>query len=148
MVKRKRHVFRKPDYSPDEAPEQTFTAFIVKGNRQVIRREVIASKRFRVDEETYVIRPECIFLKNVDGILRSVSYYREGNPNPYDFRGENNGIRADELDRIFAEDFYHIVTNLQPENRMKYVLFVVGATLGLSITFVFLVVLKVYVWRS
>jgi len=147
MPKRKRHVFRKPDYSPDEAPESSFTAFIVKGNRQVIRREVIASKRFRVDEETYVIRPECIFLKNVDGILRSVSYYREGNPNPYDFRTTNLGIQADELDRIFAEDFYHIVTNLQPENRMKYVLFVVASTLGLSVTFVILVVLKVYVWH-
>lgn len=146
--KRKRFLrkFRKPDYSPDEAPEQTFTAYIVKGNRQVIRREVIASKRFRVDEETYVIRPECIFLKNVDGILRSVSYYREGNPNPYNFKEENLGIKAVELDRIFAEDFYHIITNLQPENRMKYVLFVVAATLGLSITYVILVVLKVYVW--
>ena len=151
MVKRKRHLLRrllrKPDYSPDEAPEQTFTAFIIKGNRQVIRREVIASKRFRVDEETYVIRPECIFLKNVDGILRSVSYYREGNPNPYNFKDENLGIKADELDRIFAEDFYHIVTNLQPENRMKYVLFVVAATLGLSVTFVVLVVLRVYIWH-
>ena len=146
MVKRRRHLFRKPDYSPDEAPEQTFTAFIIKGNRQVIRREVTASKRFRVDEETYIIRPECIFLKNVDGVLRSVSYYREGNPNPYNFKDENLGIKPDELDRIFAEDFYHIVTNLQPENRMKYILFVVAGTLGLTAAFVTLVVLKVYVW--
>jgi hypothetical protein len=151
MSRRKRqrpkHVFRKPDYSPDEAPENSFTAYIVKGNRQVIRREVVASKRFRVDEETYIIRPECIFLKNVDGVLRSVSYYREGNPNPYNFKEENLGIKADELDRIFAEDFYHIVTNLQPENRMRYILFVVGATLSLSITFTILMILRVYVWR-
>lgn len=146
--KKPKHVFRKGDYKPDEAPENSFTAYIVKGNRQVIRREVVASKRFRVDEETYIIRPECIFLKNVDGVLRSVSYYREGNPNPYNFKEENLGIKADELDRIFAEDFYHIVTNLQPENRMRYILFVVGATLGLSIFYVLITVIRVFVWKG
>jgi hypothetical protein len=113
---------RKKKYQPDDAPEQTFTAFIVKGNRQVVKREVIASKRFRVDAETYLIRPECIFMKVIDGHLTSVSYYREGNPNPYDFKQENIGIKATELDRIFAEDFYHIVTDLQPEQRGFYIM--------------------------
>ena len=132
----KRRFLRKnKKYQPDDYPEQTFTAFIIKGNRQVARREVVASKRFRIDEETYLIKPECIFLKSIDGQLRSVSIYREGNPNPYDFKTENLGITAKELDRIFAEDFFHIVTNLQPENRMKYILFVVAITLGLSIGF-------------
>jgi len=140
-------MFRKPDYSPDEAPENSFTAYIVKGNRQVIRREVVASKRFRVDEETYIIRPECIFLKNVDGVLRSVSYYREGNPNPYNFKEENLGIKADELDRIFAEDFYHIVTNLQPENRMRYILFVVAGTMSLAVAFLVMMILRVFVLK-
>ena len=146
--RRRRLPFRKPDYSPDEAPEQTFTAYIVLGNRQVVRREVVASKRFRVDEETYLIKPECIFLKNVDGHLRSVSYYREGNPNPYSFVTKNEGVKADELDRIFAEDFFHIITSLQPENRMKYILFVVSSTLGLTIAFVTMMILKVYVWKG
>jgi len=126
---------KKKDYSPDDVLEQTFTAYIVKGNRQVVRREVTASKRFRVDEETYMIKPECIFLKNVDGILRSVSYYREGNPNPYDFEGENIGVKADELDRIFAEDFYHIITNLQPKNRMVYLFLLAIINLILLIVF-------------
>ena len=135
MARRKRHVFKKPDYSPDEAPEQTFTAFIVKGNRQVIKREVVASKRFRVDEETYFIRPECIFLKNIDGELRSVSYYREGNPNPYGFDKENVGVTSDELDRIFAEDFYNIVVDLQPKSRTIYLLIVAIINLTLCIVF-------------
>jgi hypothetical protein len=135
---------KKKDYSPDDALEMTFTAYIVKGNRQVVRREVTASKRFRVDEETYMIKPECIFLKNIDGFLRSVSYYREGNPNPYDFRAENTGLNSKELDRIFAEDFFHIVTDLQPENRMKYILFVVAVTLGLAIAFDVGVILDVF----
>jgi len=134
----------KNTYSPDEIPEQTFTAYIVKGNRQVARREVTASKRFRVDEETYYIKPECIFLKNIDGFLRSVSFYREGNPNPYDFKTENLGLTAKELDRIFAEDFFFIITNLQPDSRMKYVLFVVAINTALAIAFATGVILNVY----
>jgi hypothetical protein len=131
-------------YAPDDAVEQTFTAYIVKGNRQVVKREVIASKRFRVDEETYFIKPDCIFLKNIDGVLKSVSYYKEGNPNPYSFEGVNDGITPAELDRVFAEDFYHIVTNLQPMNRMMYVLVVVVLIFGLSIAFDIGVVVHVF----
>jgi hypothetical protein len=131
MVLRKK---REP-YAPDDAVEQTFLSYIIKGNRQIVKREVIASKRFRLDEETYLIKPECIFLKNVDGVLRSVSYYREGNPNPYDFEGENIGVKPDELDRIFAEDFYHIITNLQPKNRMVYLFLLAIINLILLIVF-------------
>lgn len=126
---------KKEPYSPDDTIEQTFTAYIIKGNRQIVKREVIASKRFRVDEETYIIRPEAIFLKNIDGMLKSVSYYKEGNPNPYTFEGENIGIKAEELDRIFAEDFYHIVTNLQPKNKMMYLLVLAIINLSLIIMF-------------
>lgn len=143
-MKRKHH-FGKRKYQPDDYPEQTFTAFIVKGNRQVARREVIASKRFRVDEETYLIKPECIFLKNIDSQLRSISIYREGNPNPYDFRTENTGITAKELDRIFAEDFFHIVTDLQPENRMKYILFVCAVNVALSVGFAVGVIINAFI---
>jgi len=124
---------RKAKYEEDEALEQTFTAHVVKGNRQVARREVVASKRFRLDEETYLIKPECIFLANVDGELRSVSYYREGNPNPYNFEGENIGVVAKELDRIFAEDFYHIVTNLEPQRKLWYLFLLVIVNLALFI---------------
>lgn len=125
----------KKDYPPDEAPEQFFEAHIVKGNRQCVRRQVQASKRFRVDEDTYMIKPETIYMKNIGGILRSVSYYREGNPNPFDFRTDNIGLTPKELDRIFAEDFFHIITDLQPENRMRYILFVVAINFGLSVAF-------------
>lgn len=136
---------RKKTYSPDEVPEQTFTAYIIKGNRQVARREVTASKRFRVDEETYYIKPECIFLKNIDGFLRSVSYYREGNPNPYDFKKDNTGLTAKELDRIFAEDFFFIVTDLRPDTRMKYVLFVCAINTALAIMFAVGVIINAFI---
>jgi len=138
-------VLRRKAYTPDEVPEQTFTAYIVKGNRQVARREVTASKRFRVDEETYYIKPECIFLKNIEGILRSVSYYREGNPNPYDFKGDNLGLTAKELDRIFAEDFFFIVTNLHPDTRMKYVLFITAINTALILMFCVGVIINAFI---
>jgi hypothetical protein len=132
------------DYKPDDTQEQTFTAYIIKGNRQVVRREVVASKRFRVDDETYIIRPECIFLKNIDGAIHSISVYREGNPNPYNFQEENLGIKSKELDRIFAEDFFHIVTSLQPENRMKFVLLIVAVNLSCSLAYAVGVILHAY----
>jgi len=44
-------------------------------------------------------------------------------------------LKADELDRIFAEDFYHIVTNLQPRNRMVYLLIMSIINLVLLIVF-------------
>lgn len=111
-------------YRASEAEEQSFTAYIIRGNRQVIERQVMASKRFRVDDETYLIKASCIFLKMVDGVMRSVSYYREGNPNPYNFIDKNKGVGNAELDRIFAEDFFHIVTSLQRDNKMTYILIV------------------------
>jgi hypothetical protein len=133
---KKRKLFRKNDpYSADDVVEQTFTAHIIKGNRQVVKREVTASKRFKVDEEMYFIRPECIFLKNIDGELRSVSYYREGNPNPYNFQEVNLGIKADELDRLFAEDFYNIIVDLQPKNRIIYLLFICIINLAICVVF-------------
>ena len=113
--------------------EQSFTAFIIRGNRQVVQREVRASKRFLLDEETYIIRPECIFLKNIDGYLTSVSYYREGNPNPYSFDKENKGINANQLDRIFAEDFFHIVTAMQLDTRRNYILVVAVVNMFLAV---------------
>jgi len=99
-------------------------------------REVNASKRFKVNEDTYIIKPECIFLKNIGGIMRSVSYYREGNPNPYDFKTMPNvGMTTTELDRYYAEDFHTIVINIQPKDRSLYILLVVIVTLTMAILF-------------
>ena len=68
-----------------ESLDKEFTALIVRGNRQVIEREVKASRKFKIGDDTYIIKSECIFLKRVNGILKSISIYREGNPNPYNF---------------------------------------------------------------
>lgn len=109
------------DKNKGDIIEKTFTAYIVKGNRQIIRRDIIASKRFRVDGYTYCVMDDCIFYKNIDGQLQSVSYYRENNPKPYSFKGDNNGLTDDELDKFYAEDLFHIVNDIKPENRSLYV---------------------------
>lgn len=69
----------------DESLDKEFTAYIIRGNRQVIEREVKASRRFKIGDDTYIIKSNCIFLKKINGILKSISVYREGNPNPYNF---------------------------------------------------------------
>lgn len=131
-------------YKAEDSGDQSFTAYIIRGNRQVVRREVTASKRFKVDEDTYIIKPQCIFLKNINGMLQSVSYYREGNPNPYDFKKENLGLTPDELDRIFAEDFFSIITDLNLESKAVYLLVIVLINLGLCIAMAVTVLMGVF----
>jgi len=133
MLKKFRERFNKRKYQAEDVQDQSFTAFIIRGNRQVVRREVVASKRFMVDEDTYIIKPQCIFLKNVEGVLQSVSYYREGNPNPYDFQQVNLGLKSQELDRLFAEDFFTIITDLNLESKAIYLLLLVLLNTGLII---------------
>lgn len=69
----------------DESLDKEFIAIIIRGNRQVIEREVKASRKFKIGDDTYIIKSECIFLKKIEGVLKSISVYREGNPNPYSF---------------------------------------------------------------
>lgn len=128
----------------DDYPEMTFTAYVIKGNRQVVRREVIASKRFKLDEDTYCIKPEAIFLKNVDGYFRSVSYYKEGNPNPYVFSNvENQGLTNKELDELFSGDFFHIISDITPDNKMRYVLYISAVNMSMAVLLATLGIMKV-----
>lgn len=116
---------KKNKIDKDEVQEKSFVAYIVKGNRQVIKREIIASKRFRVEDDTYIVKDECIFYKNIDGVLRSVSYYREGNPNPYNFKDVNKGIlesdENNELDEFYRKDFYNIIAKIKPFSKVIYI---------------------------
>lgn len=133
--------FRRKKDKEKEYPERSFTAYVIRGNRQVIKREVNASKRFVISGDTYLIKPKCIFLKRQGDKLESASYYREGNPNPYNFVKPNVGIDAIELERIFSEDFFHIVTNLKIENRMIYLagIMIINVTLAaMTLVWVFI----------
>lgn len=132
---------RKKQRDKGDIAEKTFMAIIVKGNRQIITRDIIASKRFRVDDNMYYVRDECIFYKNIEGRLRSVSYYRENNPNPYNFKADNLGLTEDELDKFFAEDLFNIINDIEPENRSIYVL--IMTIINLTLCALFMVILIV-----
>lgn len=108
----------------------------------MIEREVTASKRFRINEDTYIIDPDCIFRKNIGGLLRSVSYYREGNPKPYDFEKVNAGISSGDLDRFFAEDFFNIVVNLDFDKKTVYILLLTILNFTVGLIFLISVAIK------
>lgn len=74
-------------------------------------------------------------MKNIEGHLQSVSYYREGNPNPYNFEDTNIGMTEKELDRFFAEDFYSIIVKIQPTTRAVYLLLMSVFNLMLCLLF-------------
>ena len=136
---------RYKDKSKGDVTEKTFIAYIVKGNRQIIRRDIIASKRFRVEDNTYWVRDECIFYKNIDGRLRSVSYYRENNPNPYNFKNINTGVNIDDFDKFFAEDLFNIINDIEPENRSIYILIISVVNMALCLLFMSSMLMKVFI---
>ena len=136
---------RYKDQSKGDVTEKTFIAYIVKGNRQIIRRDIIASKRFRVEDNTYLVRDECIFYKNIDSRLRSVSYYRENNPNPYNFKDVNKGVNVDDFDKFFAEDLFNIINDIEPENRSIYILIISIVNMALCLLFMSSMLMKVFI---
>lgn len=142
---------KKKKIDKDEIKEKSFVAYIIKGNRQVIKREVVASKRFRVDDDTYIVKDSCIFYKNIDGILRSVSYYREGNPNPYIFKFKNRGISEtdedNELNEFYEKDFYNILAKIKPFSRVVYIYIMTIFTLIGSLMFLIIMILTRFVFK-
>lgn len=133
------------EQSKGDVSEKTFVAYIVKGNRQIIKRDIIASKRFRVEDNTYVVRDQCIYYKNIEGRLKSVSYYRENNPNPYNFKGDNIGLTKDELDDFFAEDLFHIINEIEPQNRSVYIFLMSIFNLILCLLFMVSLLIQEYI---
>ena len=121
---------RKRKYKDKDSSDKSFTAFIVRGNRQVIKREITASKKFLIGGDSYIIDSDCIFLKNVGGYLQSQSYYIEGNPKPFNFDNEINiGMTDNEINKFFTGDFLHIIVKAQREKRMKFIVLIIVITL-------------------
>lgn len=106
-----------------QAKENYLTAYIVRGNRQALKRYVKASRRFREGQDTYIIKPNCTFLeKDSDNKLKAEMYYSEGNPNPHDFKGENIGIEEEEFNRMYGEDLYDMLVKLQSDKKTFYLI--------------------------
>lgn len=112
------------------------TALIVLGNRQIIKRKVKASKKFEYEGETYVIKPKAIFNKVMDGKLKAISFYRQGNPNPYDFTKTNVGLSSNELKKLYGEDIYNMLVKVNTTNKLLYMFLITLFILILNVMLV------------
>jgi hypothetical protein len=105
----------------------------MRGNKQAMRVHVRASKRFTVNNNTYIIKRECIFTKIINEKLESVAYYSEGNPNPHNFKEINDGLEYDEFNVIYGEDLYNILISLLKNNKLFYLVLLEVAVLVCAI---------------
>ena len=98
-------------------------------NKQLKEFRVKATRKFNVDDETYVIKSKCCYFKKVNGIFEMVAYYVEGNPNPFNLENyeDNTGLNEDELDRYIGGDMFNILIECQEEDKKKYTINLVVA---------------------
>lgn len=104
-------------------------------NNQLMEYRVNASRKFNVDDETYVIKSNCCYFKQIHGVYELVSYYVEGNPNPFkldDAKG-NTGLTEDELDSYISGDMFNILIECQEEDKKRYILQLVAITTVIAI---------------
>lgn len=102
--------------------ENYFTAYIMRGSRQILKVVIRASKKFTLEKDTYFIKRNCIITKILDGRLESVCYYSEGNPNPHNFKEVNKGLTYDEFNELYGEDLYTILIMLQKDTKTVYLI--------------------------
>ena len=104
-------------------------------NNQLMEYRVNASRKFNIDDETYVIKPKCCYFKQINGVYELVSYYVEGNPNPFklDDTGGNKGLTEDELDSYISGDMFNILIECQEEDKKKYIIQLAGVCTAIAI---------------
>lgn len=104
--------------------ENYLTAYIFNRNKTISEYIVQATKKFIVNDETYVIKDNCTYKKVIDKKLKLVSYYSEGNPNPYNLKTleRNTGLTEKEIDSLIAGDIYNILIECQNTSKQKYIL--------------------------
>lgn len=110
--------------------------YIFCNNKQIKEYDILATKKFNVEDETYVIKNDCCYFKTIDNVLREVIFYVEGNPNPFKLedKKENYGLSSDELDNYIAGDIFNIIIECQEENdKSKYVFNIALIVLALGI---------------
>lgn len=104
-------------------------------NNQLMEYRVNASRKFNVDDETYVIKSKCCYFKQIHGVYELVSYYVEGNPNPFklDDTNGNTGLTENELDSYISGDMFNILIECQEEDKKRYILQLVTITTVIAV---------------
>lgn len=109
--------------------------YIFCKNKQIKEYYVNASRKFNIEDETYVIKEKCCYLRKFEDIFKLVSFYVEGNPNPFDLRAveKNKGLDKYELDKYIAGDIFNILIECQDEDRRPHVLHLTSFVFVLSL---------------
>ena len=104
-------------------------------NNQLMEYKVHATRKFNIDDETYVIKSKCCYFKKINEVYELVSYYVEGNPNPFrlDNVNGNTGLTPDELDSYISGDMFNILIECQEEDKKKYTLQLVGVVFAIAV---------------
>lgn len=102
--------------------EIALTVYLLCKNKLVKEYGIIASRKFNIGDETYVIKRRCCYPRLRNGQPELVSFYSEGNPNPHDLRKpENKGLNGIELDRYVSGDVYNIIIECQRKDKTRYI---------------------------
>lgn len=98
-------------------------------NKQLKEYRVKATRKFNIGDETYVIKSKCCYFKKINSVFEMVSYYVEGNPNPFSLENyeDNIGLNETELDRYIGGDMFNIIMECQEEDKKKYTINLVVA---------------------
>lgn len=104
------------------------TVFIICKNTTIKEYDIFATRKFNLQDETYVVKEKCCYQKNIDGEIKLVSYYNQGNPNPIKLKKgfKNIGLTSNELDSYISADIFNIIAECQQNDRSKYILGIVG----------------------
>ena len=105
-------------------PKLTLTVYMLCKNKLIKDYIVMASRKFNIGDETYVIKKECCYPRIQDGYPEIVAYYVEGNPNPFDLKNieKNNGLKSGELENYIAGDVFNIIMECRKKDKTRYIL--------------------------
>lgn len=111
------------------------TVFILCKNKLVKEYIVTASRKFNIGDETYIIKKDCTYPRCYHNMIQLVSYYTEGNPNPYNLREveKNIGLNSTELNHAIEGDVNNIIVNCQRKDRTKHIFTLSAMILGIGI---------------
>lgn len=111
------------DYQKTNKPKP-LTVYIICKNKQKKEYDIFATRKFNIDDETYVIKEKCCYLKKMENNVKEFSLYNQGNPNPIELKEKfkNMGLTSNELDSYIAGDIFNIIAECQQNDRSKYVL--------------------------
>jgi len=105
--------------------EQNYlTAYIFNRNKTISTFIVTATKKFVINDETYIIKDSCTYKKIINNEIKLIAFYSESNPNPYNIKTieKNFGLTDKELDDIIAGDMYNILLECQNISKQGYIL--------------------------